>query len=62
MHFIDVEYINDTRRDTYYLTNASHEGSSDANTLLSYINEEVIDKTVILKQVFDWHMDNQNTN
>jgi TPR repeat protein len=61
MHFIDVEYMNDTRRAKYYLTNASHGGHPDANALLSYINKEEVEKEVIFKRVFDWHMDSQNT-
>jgi TPR repeat protein len=59
-HFTYVENINDNGRATHYLTNASHGGCSDAKALLSYINKEEIDKEVIFKRVFDWHMDNQN--
>jgi TPR repeat protein len=60
MHFVDAEHINDSRRATYYLTDASHGGCSDVKALLSYINKEEVDKEVIFKQVFDWHMVNQN--
>ncbi|KAI8888318.1 HCP-like protein [Backusella circina FSU 941] len=59
-HFIDIEAKKDSGRVHYYLTKAFHDGFSDANVLLNYMSKKKTDKTVVLKQVFEWYIDNHD--
>jgi TPR repeat protein len=62
MYFIDTETAKGSERALYYLTHAFQSGCPDAGALLNYINKEETDKAAIFKRVFEWHMDNKNTN
>jgi TPR repeat protein len=62
MYFIDVETKKGSERARYYLTHAFQSGCPDAEVLLNYINKEETDKAAIFKRVFEWHMENENTN